>query len=91
MFRRKQILSLSPSFIIYEPEEHFNNDGELITESVAQNKTLPNPEMFDLKNMLDAGIDIEETSSKVIGAKSVNADNVVRKYTKKSESSNNEE
>ena len=47
--------------------------------------------MFDLKTMLDAGVDIEETSSKVIGAKSVNADNVVRKYVKKTDSANKEE
>ena len=76
---------LSPSFVIYEPEEHFNQDGELICESVAQNKTLPDPEMFDLQNMLDAGVDLEETSSKVIGAKSINADTVVRKYVKKAD------
>lgn len=91
MFRRKQKLNIAPSFIIFEPESHFNNNGEMITELVAQNKNLPSSDMFDLKNMLDAGIDIEETSSKIIGAKSVNADNIVRKYTKKSEHSKNEE
>ena len=91
MFRRKQKLSLAPSFVIYEPEEHFNNDGELVMESVAQNKTLPDPEMFDLKNMIDAGIDQEEVKSAVLSPSSVNADNVVRKYTKKvaDESSDN--
>lgn len=91
MFRRKQKLSLSPSFVIYEPEEHFNNDGELIMESVAQNKTLPDPEMFDLKNMIDAGIDQEEVKSAVLSPSNVNADSVVRKYTKKvsDESSDN--
>lgn len=84
MFRRKQKLNMANSYVIYAAESQFNKDGSMVTELVAQNRPLPSADMFDLGEMIDAGIDQDEVSSKVIGAKSVNADNVVRKYVKKS-------
>lgn len=91
MFRRKQKLCIANSYVIYEPESHINNDGEMVTEMVAQNKSLPSADMFDLGDMIDAGIDQEEVKSSILSPSSVNADSVVRKYTKKAEneSSNN--
>lgn len=85
MFRRKQKFNIAPSFVIYEPESHINKDGNMVTELVAQNKTLPSADMFDLGNMIDAGIDQEEVKSSILSPSTVNADNIVRKYTKKNE------
>ena len=90
MFRRKQKLCVANSYVIYAPESHFNKDGNMVTDLVAQNKTLPSADMFDLGDMIDAGIDQEEVSSKIIDVKSVNADNVVRKYVKKSSKTDEE-
>lgn len=91
MFRRKQKLNIANSYIIFAPESHFNNDGEMVTEMVAQNKTLPSADMFDLGDMIDAGIDQDEVKSSILSPSNVNADSIVRKYTKKAEneSSNN--
>ena len=47
--------------------------------------------MFDLGKMLEAGVDIEEVNSKVMSTKTVNAENVVRKYTKKSKTNEKNE
>ena len=91
MFRRKQKLCIANSYVIFEPESHINNDGEMVTELVAQNKTLPSAEMFDLGDMIEAGIEQEEVKSSILSPSNVNADSVVRKYTKKvaNESSDN--
>lgn len=58
--------------------------GEYVKQLVNQNeKILPDPELFDLKNQINAGIELEEVNSKITRAKSVNADKLIRKYTKK--------
>ena len=76
---------LAPSTSVYECEEKVNKAGKFVQELVDQCKTrLPSTEMFDLKNMMDAGVDLEEVNSKVLSTRVINADNVVRKYTKKS-------
>lgn len=84
-------IHLAPSFCAIEIEEHENKNGEFVTEPTDQNKKLPDVEMFNLKNMLDAGVDLEEVNSKIISTKSIDAGKVVRKYTKKSQPSNTEE
>lgn len=90
MFRKRQKFNIAPSFVIYEPESTFNKNGEMVTELVAQNKTLPSADMFDLGNMIEAGIDQDEVKSSILSPSTVNADNVVRKYTKKSSEKNEE-
>lgn len=65
--------------------------GEYVKELVNQNeKILPDPELFDLKNQINAGIELEEVNSKITRAKSVNAEKLIRKYTKKPKETTNE-
>lgn len=65
--------------------------GEYVKELVNQNeKILPDPELFDLKNQINAGIELEEVNSKITRAKSVNAEKLIRKYTKKTKETTNE-
>lgn len=65
--------------------------GEYIKELVNQNeKILPDPELFDLKNQINAGIELEEVNSKITRAKTVNAEKLIRKYTKKPKETTNE-
>lgn len=89
MFRCKQKLKSFGSGKIWNLEEHINEAGEYTCEYIDQGeKKLPDPELFDLKAQLKAGVDLEETNSKVFKSKSVNADTVVRKYTKKEKVTN---
>ena len=86
-FRLKQ--KYKPSFgrECFETEEHELPSGEIQTIMENQSeKTMPEPELFDLKNQLEAGIDLEEVNSKVMPNKTVNAEKVIRKYTKKTKS-----
>lgn len=65
--------------------------GEYVKELINQNeKILPDPELFDLKNQINAGIELEEVNSKITRAKSVNAEKLIRKYTKKPKETTNE-
>lgn len=59
--------------------------GQIINknEDMCQVK-LPEAELFDLNNVLKAGIEPEEVSSTILGSKQIDADKVIRKYTKKS-------
>lgn len=57
-------------------------NGVVVQEMVDQSeKVLPKPELFDLENQLKAGVNLEEVNSKVFSAKSVNADEVIGKFT----------
>ena len=81
---RQQFHAAVPSPVI-EREEVTLPTGEVETTFTDQaDVVLPDPELFDLKNQLNAGIQPEEVNSKVMSAKSIDADTVVRKYTKKS-------
>lgn len=91
-FRRIQKLSIAKPGPVFELEQVEHNNGNITMEAVDQcEKKLPSAEMFDLGNMLEAGVDLDEVNSKVMSQKTVNAENVVRKYTKKenNESSDN--
>ena len=90
-FRERQKLHLSFPGVVVSPELVELPTGEFVTEMVNQSeKLMPDPELFDLKNQLEAGIQPEEVNSKVMSASSVDANSVVRKYTKKSTSTTNE-
>lgn len=84
-FRFIQPLRLAGYASVVEATEVIKKNGniEYQLEDKAET-TLPEAELFDLNNQLAAGVSLEEVNSKVMSAKSVNADNVVRKYTKKS-------
>ena len=89
-FRKVQKFVPTNSHIVYELEEKVNKNGIFIKEYARQDKQLPDPDMFDLKNILDAGVELEEVNSKIMNSNTVNADTVVRKYTKKTEEVKNE-
>lgn len=82
-FRLKQKLCLATSFVPQELEQTILESGEVVENRVAQNKKLPDPAMFELKNVLKAGVQPEEVQTAIFQPKSVDADNVVRKYTRK--------
>ena len=82
-FRLKQKLRLASSFVAQELEQTILESGEVVEKRVAQNKKLPDPVMFELKNVLKAGVQPEEVQTAIFQPKSVDADNVVRKYTRK--------
>lgn len=91
-FRLKQ--KYTPSFgrECFEAEEQELPSGDIQTIMKNQSeKTMPEPELFDLKNQLEAGIDLEEVNSKVMSNKTVDAGKIIRKYTKKTKSQSTEE
>lgn len=88
-FRERQKLHIAFPCAVAEPELVELPTGEFIVEMVNQSeKLMPDPELFDLKNQLQAGVNLEEVNSKVMSASSVDANSVVRKYTKKSTTTN---
>lgn len=83
-FRERQVFHAAVPSPVIEREEITTPSGEVETEFNDQSeKLMPDPELFDLKNQLNAGIEPEEVNSKVMSVKSVSAQSVVRKYTKK--------
>lgn len=84
-FREKQKLHLATNVPVAELEMVTTPEGEVEMSVVDQSdKVMPDPELFDLKNQLKAGIEPEEVQSAILKASTVSADAVVRKYTKKS-------
>lgn len=59
--------------------------GEYTTVTTDLSDTdMPSPELFDIKAQLQAGVTQEEVNSKVISGSTVDAAQVIRKYTKSS-------
>lgn len=84
-FRCRQKLKVAGCIPVMELEQITLESGEVIEQLKNKGEEkLPDPALFDINNQLKAGIDLEEVNSKVFKAKSVNADTVVRKYTRKS-------
>lgn len=83
-FHKKQNFRVEVSAPIEDIELVTLETGELVKQFVRKDKELPDPEMFDLKNIHDAGMinQLEEINSKVISASEVNFGAVVRKYSK---------
>lgn len=92
-FRCRQkfhLASISPAI---EREEITLPTGDIETQfNDLSEKTLPDPELFDLKNQLDAGIEPEEVTSTVIKSSTIDGAKLIRKYTKNTnnETSNNQ-
>lgn len=90
-FRTKNHYLYKISSPVMEIEDITLPTGEYIKQLVNQNeKILPDPELFDLKNQINAGIELEEVNSKITRAKSVNAEKLIRKYTKKTKETTDE-
>lgn len=87
-FRKIQKLKLAGYAPVMELNEKIQKNGNIVYELEDKAEvSLPEAELFDLNNIIEAGVDIEEVNSKVMANSTVNADNVIRKYTKKSKSS----
>lgn len=85
-FRERQKLKLGKCQVVMEPEVVTLESGEIVTQMKDKGKEkMPDPELFELKNQLNAGIDLEEVNSKVLRSSKVSADTVVRKYIKRSD------
>lgn len=90
-FRCRQLYKSAKYVPVYEYEEKTLESGQVISEAVNQeDKKLPDPELFSLEAQLKAGIDLEEVNSKVLKPGYIDADSVVRKYTKKKSVENKE-
>lgn len=91
-FRRIQKLRLAGYARVIEPEDRQFESGEIVQELIDQaEKSLPEPELFDLNNQMKAGISLEEVNSAVMSGSTVDAAKVVRKYTKKVSTETKEE
>lgn len=66
MFPLKQkFKSISCSPIFDEVEERTEN-GKVITIRKVDQKPLPNPRLFDMEKMIDAGVDLQQINTKVL-------------------------
>lgn len=83
-FRVKQKYIQSVCVPVVREKQVELESGQIVNknEDLCQVK-LPEAELFDMKNVLDAGIDLEEVSSTILGSKQIDANKVIRKYTKK--------
>lgn len=83
-FRVKQKYIQSNCIPVMHEKQVELESGQIVNknENLCQVK-LPEAELFDLNNVLKAGIEPEEVKSTILGSKEINADNVIRKYTKK--------
>lgn len=83
-FRCRQKFKNAKCQSVVEPEQVTLESGEIVTQVKDLGKEkLPDPELFDLKAQIEAGIDMEEVNSKVLRSSHVSAESVVRKYVKK--------
>lgn len=73
----------APYIKVEKFEQQTLESGEVIECVKDAHDEYPDPEMFDLKNQMKAGIQLEEVNSKVLKAKSIDVGSVVRKYSKK--------
>ena len=90
-FRCKQKVKLASYVPVVAFDSETNKNGEVVMVNVDQSKIkLPDAELFDLKNQLEAGVDMEEVNSKVMSTNRVDAETVVRKYTRKAKEVTNE-
>lgn len=84
MFRSRQKYRSGKCMQVISFEQQTLETGEIIDKMVDKGKEkLPDYELFDLKDMLKAGIQPEEVNSKIMRDKAVDINKVVRKYTKK--------
>lgn len=86
-FRERQKLKLGKCQVVMEPEQVTLESGEIVSQLKDLGKEkMPNPELFELQNQIEAGVDMEEVNSKVLRSSKVDASTIVRKYVKKDKS-----
>ena len=63
-FRCRQKLKLASCQVVMEPEQVTLESGEIVTQFKDLGKEkMPDPELFELKNQLQAGVDIEDLNT----------------------------
>lgn len=78
-FRLRQKLHAAPFCRVTEMRDKILETGEVVHECEDLSKTkLPNPELFDLKNQLKAGVNLEEVNSKVFSSSRIAGDAVAK-------------
>lgn len=78
-FRLKQKYHSSPCGSVVSLEEKTLETGVVETKAVDQcEKVLPKPELFDLADNLKAGVNLEETSSKILETGSINLESMYK-------------
>lgn len=83
-FRCRQVCHLAGCSPVVSLESKTLENGSIVVELVDQSeKKLPDPALFDLETQIDSGVNLQEVNSKVLSASSVNADEVIDKFTKK--------
>ena len=82
-FRKRQDLSICFPANVFVREDTTLENGSIISSYQDANKDLPDPELFKLKNLLDAGVNLEEVNSKVLGTKKIDAQSVVEHFESK--------
>lgn len=71
-FRCRQKLYVPPSCGVFSIEQTTLENGDMVSSLVDEGKKkLPDAELFDLKDQLKAGVNLEEVSSKVISRRNV--------------------
>jgi len=90
-FRCRQKCHLAAGCSVVDFDEVELPSGEFTTVTTDLSDTdMPAPELFDIKAQLQAGVTQEEVNSKVISGSTVDAAQVIRKYTKKTTEVKNE-
>lgn len=93
-FRQKQKLRIAPFCRVVEMRDKTLETGEVIHEGEDLCKTkLPNPELFDLRNQIKAGVNLQEVNSKVFSSSKISGDvvaNLVGLEIKQNNEVNNE-
>lgn len=79
-FRCRQYIRLARCIPVTVHEQVTLESGEIVNESkdLGQEK-LPDAELFDLKNQLKAGINLEEVNSKVLKSSRVSGRSIAKK------------
>lgn len=78
-FRQRQKLRFAPFCRVVELREKTLETGEVTHENEDLSRSkLPDPELFDLKNQLKAGVNLEEVNSKVMTGSRISGDAVAK-------------
>lgn len=76
-FRLRQKMYMAVPCVPLLREDKTLENGEIIHDLVATDKELPDPELFRIENLRNAGVDLQEVNSKVLGSKSFDVSKIL--------------
>lgn len=92
MFRKKYPSPFEPCVgSVYLDEVVEDSDGNCFTQLAKQDRPLPDAANFDLGKMLEAGVNLEQVNTKILGANLDNLPDLPNNEVPKNEEVNNEE